>query len=120
MENNEDASLEVSVNGEPMQLTRENTTLYTFFGRVMIEGMEMDASNFNHVFVRLSDPDDEENVSGGFIFPQNPGFKTVAAFCLRHNFPAVLNALYLPGSDIDAWNRTTFSDLPNELPEGFE
>lgn len=116
----QDYGLEALVNGEPILLTRHNTTLYTFFGRVILEEMEMDAANFNHVFVQLGEPNEEGAIPGGFIFQNNPGYRKVSSFILKHNFPANLNSMLIPQSDIDAWNRQSFGDLPDSLPEGFE
>lgn len=105
-----DAGLEINMNGEDFVLTRYNTTLYSFWGRVILRDYELEASNFNHVFIRTSNEDDEI-VKGGYLFQDHPMFKKIAKFAFKNSFPVVANMIYVPECDIKSWESTQFSDL---------
>lgn len=100
-----DDVLPITCNGEPFNVDRFNTTLYTFIGEL---GM------YNHVFIRTSD-EESEDTSGGFAFqcapPDNPVFQQLASFVLEHNFPMVLNMTRVPPCDRDAFMEASLTDL---------
>ena len=109
-EENKDVGLEISLNGEDFILTRYNTTLFSFWGRVILRDYELDANNFNHVFIRTSG-EDESEVHGGYLFHEHPMFKKIAKFAVQHNFPTVANQIVVPECDVRAFEQTMFGDL---------
>jgi len=109
-EENEDVGLEINLNGEEFVLTRYNTTLFTFWGRVMLRDYELDAKNFDHVFIQTSD-EDAKRVSGGYLFRRHPMFKELAKFATEHAFPGVLNQTHIPKCDVRAFEKEAFGDL---------
>lgn len=110
MANNKDVGLEVSLNGEDRTLTRYNTTLFSFWGRVVLRGFELDATNFNHIFIQTSDTEGS-SVQGAFLFNNHPVYKKIADFAIKHDFPAVLNRTEIPECDVRAFENTMFGDL---------
>jgi len=109
-EENEDVGLEINLNGEEFVLTRYNTTLFTFWGRVMLRDYELDAKNFDHVFIRTSD-EDAERLRGGYLFRHHPMFKKLAKLATEHAFPGVLNQTDIPECDVRAYEDYAFGDL---------
>jgi hypothetical protein len=106
---NED-ELELRLNGKEILLTRYNTTLFTHFGRVLLRGLELDAKNFDHVFIRTSDEDDE-NLRGARVWRGLDAYKPIAKFCIQHKFPIVGNSTDVGESDVAAWELMNFADV---------
>lgn len=113
-----DKSMDINLNGEKFTLTRYNTTLYTFWGRVILRDYELQADNFDHVFMRLSEETAEKEY-GAFLFKDNPLFAKISQFILENHFPVVANDTHIPESDVNAWESTMFHDLSaaNEVPK---
>lgn len=117
----EDNGLEVNLNGENFVLTRYNTTLYTFWGRVILRDYELDASNFDHLFLRTSEEDDEQ-VKGGYLFRHHPAFEGISKFAIENSFPAITDMTYIPECDVRAFEDSAFGDLvkTDTVPEEWE
>lgn len=114
MEN--DKGLELNLNGERFVATRYNTTLFTFFGRVILRDFELEAENFNHIFLQTSEDDQEPR--GGYVFFDHPSYPDLAAFALENMFPQVLNQTHIPECDVRAWETHNFKDLSQDsFPE---
>jgi hypothetical protein len=111
MQDPRDVGLEIELNGEPFVSTRYNTTLFTHWGKVMLKGFELEASNFDHIFFQISE--DEDNPSETYLFRDHPSFKKLAKICLKYSFPMVVNRVNVAECDIRAWENTQFSDLSN-------
>jgi len=109
-EENKDVGLEIKLNGEGFLLTRYNTTLFTFWGRVILRDYELDAKNFDHVFIQTSD-EDAEQLRGAYLFRYHPMFKKLAKFAIEHNFPRVINQVNIPECDVRAFEQNSFGDL---------
>lgn len=109
--------LEITLNGEPYEATRFNTTLYTFYGRVALRGMELDAQNFDHVFFQMGDAS-ADSVLGGYLFRNQEIFEDLAEFITDNHWPSVLNQTVIPDCDVRAFESSMFGDLAktNEVP----
>ena len=118
---NNDAEMIVSLNGEDFALTRHNTTLYSFWGRVTIKDYELDASTFNHIYVQTSDTYDESENKGGYLFSTNPAYKKIAKFAIKNYFPYIAYMTEVPEIDIKSWEKITFEDLNSaiRIPDGW-
>lgn len=114
-EDNYNAYLDLSMNGEPFQMTRHNATLFSFLGRQMIEGAEEDISKYDHIFLQTGQED--EAAVGGYVFGDSEVFATLANFMNHYQFPMILNRLNVPQCDIDAWNKSHFQDIGDFVPE---
>jgi len=108
---NKDAGLEINLNGEEFVLTRYNTTLFTFWGRVILRDYELDAKNFDHVFIQTGDSENEGQVSGGYLFRNHPMFKKLSKFIIQNNFPAFVHQSNIPECDVRAYEDYAFGDL---------
>lgn len=109
-EENKDVGLEIKLNGEGFLLTRYNTTLFTFWGRVILRDYELDAKNFDHVFIQTSD-ENAEPIMGAYLFRHHPMFKKLVKFIVQNNFPAVVHQPYIPECDVRAYEDYAFGDL---------
>ena len=112
----DEGSFTLKAGGEEWECNRDNTSLFTFMGKVTLRGMELDAENFNHVF-HVYGEDDEGNSLGLYIFQHNPGFLALYNFLLRNSYPAHLNLREVAQCDQDAWENSTFKDLADYPPE---
>lgn len=100
----------IDMGGEDFTLNRYNTTLFTFWGRVTLRDYEMDAKNFNHVFIRLT-PDEVEPPQGVFVFNDHPMFQRLFDIVFEHNYPRYLDSTFVAEGDVRAWERHMFGDL---------
>jgi len=111
MENsqNQEPSIKLNIGQEVFEATRDNTTLFQFFGRLAI---------YNHVFLVFN----EEENSGAYIFSDSPVYPEMEEFIVAHEFPQHLGMRAVAQCDVDAWERHTFSDLnaSEGVPEGWE
>lgn len=107
-----DPQLELRIRGEQFFATRENTTLFTFFGSLAM---------FNHVFLELGEQD-EHTALGAYVFCDHPAYEQIGNFVAEHNFPMVLNRNEVPPCDEDAWtNAHPIEDfVPEEWGNGTE
>lgn len=109
----DEPKLELSVRGEQFFATRQNTTLFTFYGEIAM---------FNHVFLELQDAEDENQMMGAYVFCDHAAYQELGNFIVEHNFPMVLNRNDLPECDEQAWrNAHPIEDfVPDWLGEGDE
>lgn len=98
-------------NGE-IEVTRDNTTLFTFLGRVGIN-----LSMYDHVFITRGDADEEGTTNGMYIFRANSGFDALEEYLITYDYPALLNMREVPQCDQDAFNKM-IHDSTNDLDEG--
>lgn len=119
MEEQRDVGIDIELNGEEFTLTRYNTTIYTFWGRTTIEGMEMAAGNVDHIYIQTSEGETETH--GGYLFKGHPSYKDLLKVLLKHHFPGVLYAPRVPEGDMLAWMKSNFGDLHDAtgIPEGW-
>jgi len=93
--------------------TRMNTRLYTFLGRAA----------FAHIFISKDETEDGREM-GYFIWSHNTGFEDMETFMMENDYPAILNALTVPASDIEVYYKTITKDDVEEdmefVPEGWE
>lgn len=114
MENEPDDVLEITVSGEPFEINRYNTSLFTFIGELALK---------DHVFLVLKD--DENGVEGTYIWEyfQEDAYVALAGFIIEHDFPQHLNATQMAQCDDDAWEnaiKANLSDINDFIPEDFE
>ncbi len=100
--------MEVLINGEPFEVNRHNTFLYTYLGELSV---------YTHVFVLTTE--DEETWDGGYVFKDNPAFPVLASFVLEHNFVMHCNMGDVSECDLNAFNQSHYQDLyeTNTVPE---
>lgn len=109
MEEPRDVGIAIEMNGSDFMLTRYNTTVYTFWGKVMVGGMEMAANNLNHIYIQTSEEADVTH--GGYLFKDHPAYKEILKACLKYKFPSVLYAPRVPEGDMQAWEKSAFGDI---------
>lgn len=111
MENSHDQepSMRLNIGQETFEATRDNTTLFQFFGHLAI---------YNHVFLVFN----EEENSGAYIFSDSPVYPEMEEFIVAHEFPQHLGLRAVAACDVNAWERHMFGDLnaTEGVPEGWE
>lgn len=119
--------LRLQLAGKERELTERNTSLYTFLGRVAVNGEEYDASRFDHVFVRVDD--DEGEPAGVPIFREHGVYEALAQQCIARGFPLIMNMRRVPPGDVKAYfdtldmiaQQTASTQLPDEFnPEDWQ
>jgi len=100
MENspNPEPTLRLNIGQEVFEATRDNTTLFQFFGHLAI---------YNHVFLVFN----EEENSGAYIFNDSPVYPEMEEFIVAHEFPQHLGMRAVAQCDVNAWERHTFDDV---------
>jgi hypothetical protein len=98
--------LPVHLNGEPFNVDRWNTSLFTFIGEL---------AEYNHVFIQTGDI--EGGATGSFIFenspPENETFQHIGEFVMEYEFPMHLNMNRVPDCDKDAYNAARLKEAEN-------
>jgi hypothetical protein len=120
------SNLELRLGNEDFEATPYNTTLFTFLGRAALNGVEIDLSRFNHVFLQRGDVD-EQTMSGSYIFRTERNgevFDAIVSHMAEHDYPMVLNRREVPECDVDAYNRTldqiaSSEEVGDFIPEGW-
>jgi hypothetical protein len=108
-------NLVIALNGVDFELTRQNTSLFTFIGANACK---------DHVFIVLSDNPDG-TCEGTYIFQEfmEQGFIAIENHIIAHDFPQHLNLNEASQVDNDAFERalsSEFSDLTDFIPEDFK
>lgn len=109
MEN--EPSINLNVLGAEVEAKRDNTTLYTFLGKLAC---------YNHIFVVT----DKEASNGFYIFNDLSVYEEMANYMFENDYPMHLNLPEVAECDNDAWNRHIHDlcndDLENGVPEEWE
>lgn len=111
MENSPEPVIELNLNGERFEATRDNTTLFQFFGRLAI---------YNHIFLETGE--DSQYPIGAYLFSDHPAYPELEELIVAHEYPQHLALREVAECDIDAWERHNFGDLRESqgVPEGWE
>lgn len=83
------------IGGEPFEMTRDNGTLFTFFGHLATR---------NHVFLMMNETDDV--MRGMYIFAHHASYAALASFMVDHDYPMRLNGRAVPGCDENAFQQS--------------
>jgi hypothetical protein len=106
--------------GEKVRMTRENGTLYTFLGRSAVGDLDIDNTNFDHIFVQRGEGP-EGGATGLYIFKAfQEHYKTIADFMIEQQFPMILNQRTIPLCDMEAYMREvdrTTANFAEQIPD---
>lgn len=95
--------IQLDLAGEEFRATPLNSQLFTFAGRTVLEnGMTVENSTFNHVFLNTHESDDPEVMRGTYIF-QPEVVKKMGEAMVQWGFPARLNQREVQPCDISAY-----------------
>jgi hypothetical protein len=117
MENEPKDTMDIQLNGEPFEVNRRNTSLFTFIGANACK---------DHVFIVLEDNADG-TVEGTHIFEADPNlvdaYTELAGHIQEHDYPMHLNLNDVSQIDEDAFEAMLsrqFLDLSDYVPEDFK
>lgn len=77
--------------GEEFIATRDNSTLYKFFGHLAL---------YDHAFFVI----DEHAGQGFYIFNQHPSFAEMAEYMIENDYPSHLNIRQVSECDVQAFD----------------
>lgn len=95
-----DKAMELRFNGESYIAHRENTYLFTFFGRLAM---------YDHVY--LVPEQREDVIVGGYIWNDHKTYQALVDFIRTYHFPQRLNSNEVADCDIDAYKKAHPSGL---------
>lgn len=87
----------INADGENIEVTRDNASIFTFLGRAA----------FNHVFIIT----DEEKSEGMYLFPFHDGFQELVDKMADQRYPAHLNMVDVPDCDRIAYENSLQAEL---------
>lgn len=104
----------IDLGGEPFEVTRYNTHLYTFIGRLATR---------NHIFVITGE--DEECATGVYVWQllHTDAFDRLHDHMQKHQYPQYLNLNEISDLDEQSYEnaiRRQVSDIGDFIPEEFE
>lgn len=123
----QDPSLTLNMgDGKKLELTHDNTTIYTFLGRTALGDMQFENESANHAFI-MTGRNEKDQPQGMYFFERfHPVYKEIAKFAVEHSFPQILNHRTLPACDIKAYmgeidraEARFHAQLEGALPEDF-
>ena len=91
-------------NGGEFLANRENTTLYTFIGRLATR---------NHVF--LEKEREEDIRRGSYIFAHSKIYHELVSFIAEYDYPMELNKTRVPPGDEEAFQQSLEYITPDDL-----
>lgn len=113
METPNEPALEVTMNGERFLATRENTTLFQFFGHLAV---------YDHVFIQTSFED--STPKGAYLFRNQEVWGDLVDFIVTNEYPQHVCLREVAQCDVDAFERTMYGDVrglpsfPQEWADG--
>ena len=99
-ESEEEPALEITINGERFLATRENTTLFQFFGRLAI---------YDHIFIETGMRD--STPTGAYLFRDLEVWEDMADYIVANEYPQHVCLTEVAECDIDAFDRTMYTDV---------
>jgi len=112
--------------GKKLELTPENTSIYTFLGRTAIGDTQFENASANHAFVQTG-RNEKDQPQGMYFFEQfHPVYKSIAAHAIKNSFPHMANQRTVPACDLRAYMQEVdkqeaqfAATLEGALPEDF-
>lgn len=96
----QEPALEITMNGEKILATRDNTTLFQFFGKLAI---------YDHVFIQTGM--DESTPTGAYLFQNQEVWHDLVDFIVTNEYPQHVALRDVAQCDMDAFDRTMFADV---------
>lgn len=112
--------------GKKIELTPENTSVYTFLGQTAVGDALFENASVNHAFVQTT-RNEKDQPQGMYFFEQfHPVYKEIAAHAIKHSFPTMANQRTVPECDMRAYMNEVAREeakfaavLEGALPEDF-
>lgn len=104
-----------------LKMTAQNSQLYTFIGRTVIEvgndKFEIDRSAVDHVWIAT------RKDAGMYFWKEHDPeeYQTMAGFIIEHAFPAYLNARVIQPNDLQNWLKEVDKEVETfvtAIPDG--
>lgn len=108
-----------------LEMTRQNSGLFTFLGKTAFNGTVYDNPTLDHVYVALPK---EHEMRGVYLFKSmSPKYKQIATFMMRNHFQLSLNHQTVPDSDLlnyeailERQQERYKDEIPDFLPDDFK
>lgn len=116
MENSPEPEMSLRINGAEFKATRDNTSLFTFFGRLAV---------YDHIFIHTGEEEDDDNVQlGAYIFSNARLFLEMVDYMVTNEYPQHVALREVAECDLKAFDRAQLGDLresdtfPEEWADG--
>lgn len=125
MEN--EPKVRLNIGGVEHELTPDNASLFMFIGKTVINGVEHDNTEFNHVFYQTG-AEDDNRMKGIYLFkgilPEI--FNELAEYMGQTGYPAHINLRTVAECDRNAYmfqlaqyTERDLAEIPDFLPDEF-
>jgi hypothetical protein len=109
-----------------LELTPDNTTVYTFMGRTAVGDVMFENASANHAFVQTG-KNEQDQPTGMYFFERfHPVYSKIAQHAIKNSFPILGNQRRVPECDIraymgyvDAEQEKFHATLEGVFPEDF-
>lgn len=91
-------------NGEMVRMTRSNSSIYTFMGRLAV---------YDHVYYAGETEEDRSF----YVFSFVGGYRELLKHMKKNKYPAHTNMTEVSRSDIEAYERAALADLGDTIPD---
>lgn len=112
--------------GRKLEITPDNSMLYTFLGRTVVGDLSIDNSSINHIWVKTGVNDQGQPLGMYFFEEFSPVYEEVSEHMHLHDYPMSLNQRQVPECDIRAWlgridieSERFATQIPDSMPRGF-
>ena len=109
MENSPEPAMNLRINGAEFKATRDNTSLFTFFGRRAL---------YDHIFIQTGS-EDNSTVYGAYIFSNAEGYVDMVDYMVTNEYPQHVALREVAECDIKAFDQSQLGDLreTDTIPE---
>lgn len=92
--------MNLDMDGKEFRATRDNTTLFQFFGRLAM---------YDHIFVQTGEEGDAQ--LGAYIFSNFPRWTDMVDYMVTNEYPQHVCLRSVADCDVAAFDRANFTDL---------
>lgn len=92
--------LQITMNGQEFVATRDNTTLFQFFGHLAV---------YDHVFIQTGMED--STPTGAYLFRNQEVWHDLVDFIVTNEYPQHVCLREVAQCDVDAFDRTMYTDV---------
>lgn len=93
-------ALELTMNGEKIIATPENTTLFAFIGELAV---------YDHVFIAYTE--EESSMTGAYLFKNQEVWHDLVDFMVTNEYPQHVCLREVAQCDVDAFEATMYPDV---------
>jgi len=94
-------AIELQIGGEIFRATRDNTSLFRYFGRLAI---------YDHIFMQTGQ-ESESTLLGAYVFSNADRWGDMVDFMVTHGYPQHIDLRQVAECDVNAFYKANLGDL---------